>query len=962
MPQTLVPRQTGSTRDSSEAHGAPGSRWNSVKAVLDAIPDAAWITTRSGQIRLANKAAVECYGYQADECRGLNIAALIGCSKHDFTSVERILAEEGYYYFEALHQDKNGRKFQGEARLTLANVQRAAVCIVVSHDNTLMHQAQSAYKKSQERFKKVFEHAATGMSIVLPEGFFLQSNPAFCDFVGYSREELRGMTVADLTHPEDLDETVQIMSEIQQGSRRQINVEKRFLHKNKDVRWGAVSATWVQDKSGRPEYGIALVQDITEQKRIGLELEQREEQYRLLVNNVRDVLFQVDHNGRLLFLNPAWEKVTGLSVEACLNKSLFDFISDEHRSMLVDLFSLAGSREPAICREELQFHLAPHSDTWFEIELLPQKESKNFFGTLHDITAHKKSKQALEQERGFLQAVIDGVVDPLSVIDLDHRVLMMNRSARRAGYGHEDEGGHCYRFFHKSDSPCCDDYHPCPMEEVRRTEQPVTVVHYQDGEDGQQRIFEVQASPYRDSDGKLKGIIESSRDITYLFEAEEQLREKETRLDYLVQHDPLTRLPNRTHFYLRLKKAMSAATSTGNRVAVLLLDLDRFKNINESLGHDLGDRVLCEVAKRLEHCLRDSDLVARAGGDEFVIVLEKIQDVSNIDIVAKKIQTALAPLLEIDSYPLFISGSLGISVFPEDGDDTESLMKAADIALFRAKEKGRNTYQFYTPDMNERKCEILLMESSLRKGIEDGELVLHYQPQIDLFTGHIRGMEALVRWNHPQKGMVSPGDFIPLAEETGLIVPMGEWVLREACLQNKHWQQLGFKPIRITVNLSARQFLKGDLVQSVADILQETGLDPKFLELEITESMIMNDVETAIYIMNQFTELGVHLAIDDFGTGYSSLAHLKRFPLTTLKIDRAFVKDLTTNDEDEAIVRAIVALAHSLNLQVIAEGIETQEQYEFLKERGCEQGQGFLFSRPFPADEIRSFLQPLMDS
>ncbi|PNU19057.1 hypothetical protein C2E25_14355 [Geothermobacter hydrogeniphilus] len=837
MPHTLIPTATSRTSETREAHGAPGSRWNSVRAVLDAIPDPAWITTRNGRLRLANRAAAECYGYQEEEWRNLNIASLIGCEQGDFSAVARILSEEGYYYFEAEHRCRDGRTFPGEARLTLAIVQRATVCIVIAHDNTLLHDAESAFRKSQERFKKVFEYAATGMNILLPEGYFLQSNQAFCDFVGYSSEELRGMTVADLTHPDDLDKTARIMNEIRDGKHRHIDIEKRFLNKQGDVVWGAVSATWICNAQGRPDYGIALVQDITD---------------------------------------------------------------------------------------------------------------------------YKKSREALEHERWFLQTVVDGVVDPLIVVDLDYRILMMNRAAGKAGQGTPRDGELCYRYFHRQEAPCCDDYHPCPLAEVKRTGNPVTVVHYQTAGDGSQRIFEVQASPYRNRDGDLCGIIESSRDITYLFEAEEQLREKETRLNYLVQHDTLTSLPNRDHFYTRLRKTMLTAGKTGNRAAVLLLDLDRFKNINESLGHDLGDRVLCRVADRLRRCLRDSDLVARSGGDEFVIILEEIQDVAHIDIVARKIHKALSPLLEIDSYQLCVTGSLGISVYPEDGADAEDLMRAADTALFRAKEKGRNTYQFYTPDMNARSCELLLLESSLRRGIEQQELVLHYQPQIDLFTGHVRGMEALVRWNHPQRGMIPPGDFIPLAEETGLIVPMGEWVLREACRQNRRWQALGFSPIRITVNISARQFLKGDLVQMVAEVLEETTLDPCFLELEITESMVMDDVETAIFIMAQLAALGVHLAIDDFGTGYSSLAHLKRFPLTTLKIDRAFVKDLTVNGEDEAIVRAIVALAHSLDLQVIAEGIETEEQYLFLKERGCEQGQGFLFSKPLPADKIRTFLRPLM--
>jgi len=955
MPHSVVSK---TKRETSDAHGAPDSRWNSVRAVLEAIPDPAWITTRKGQVRIANRAACERYGYADKEWLGLNIASSIGCEGGDFTGAERILTEDGYYFFESRHRCRNGCSFDGEVRMRLARLQRASVCIIVAHDNTLIHEAESAFRKSQEKFKKVFEQAASGMNIIMPEGYFLQSNAAFCRFIGYSQEELRGLTVADITHPEDCCETNRLLDEVKSGSRSHINVEKRFLTKQGKVVWGAVSATWINNGDGKPEYGIALVHDISERKAIEEQLRRNEEQNRLLVNNIHDVLFQIDSDGRLIFLNPAWEKLTGLSVDECLNRPMSEFVHAKHHRALFDLLQRAAIEESPPYYDELQFDLEGHGEKWFEMELFFCQGRENMTGTLHDITAHKKSQQALERERRFLQTVIDGVVDPLAVIDLDYRVLMRNKAA--SGGGGPGEKSSCFNLLHQQEGPCCDDHRPCPLEEVKLTGQPVTVVHYETDPDGNQRIFEVQASPFRDHAGTMLGIIESSRDITYLFEAEEQLREKEIRLDFIVRHDPLTRLPNRDYFFSRLEKTMQAVSRTSGRAAVLLLDLDRFKNINESLGHDLGDRVLCNVATRLRECLRDSDLVARTGGDEFVIILEDVQEVAHIDIVARKIQKALSPLLDIDSYQLFVTGSLGISVYPEDGADAEALMKAADTALFRAKQKGRNTYQFYTPDMNARTCELLLMESSLRKGIEQGQLVLHYQPQVDLFTGHVCGMEALVRWNHPQRGMVSPGDFIPLAEETGLIVPMGEWVLREACRQNRRWQEIGFSPIRITVNISARQFLKGDLVQTVTNILEETGLEPNHLELEITESLIMDDVDSAICIMAQLAALGVHLAIDDFGTGYSSLAHLKRFPLTTLKIDRAFVKDLSNNEEDEAIVRAIVALAHSLDLQVIAEGIETDDQYCFLKEHGCEQGQGFLFSRPLPADQLRHFLRPLV--
>ncbi|RME38210.1 MAG: EAL domain-containing protein, partial [Deltaproteobacteria bacterium] len=622
-------------------------------------------------------------------------------------------------------------------------------------------------------------------------------------------------------------------------------------------------------------------------------------------------------------------------------RHLADFVVPEQADKLLDLIADLRREGQGSRQGEFQFLFASDRTLWMQLNLISDRHGR-LTGALHDIQQQKGEKERLNHEKSFLQSVVDGVCDPLLVVDLDYRVQLMNRAARWDSRLFSVHGGkpRCFEVHLGRSTACNGDDHPCPMPEVRKTGQPVTMLHYRRDREGRERIYEVQASPLRNEQGDMSGIIETFRDITYLFEAEEQLQEKENRLDYLIQHDVLTGLPNRSQFLVRLKRIMSRAAESGRKLAVLLLDLDRFKNINDSLGHGTGDLVLVEVARRLKETLRESDIIARLSGDEFIILLDNIDCAQNAERVAGKILAALEPVMEINDCQLFVTGSLGISLFPDDASSAEDMLKAADTALFRAKKAGRNHYRFYTSDMNARSRELLLLESSFRKALEEEQLVLHYQPQIDLFTGQLRGVEALVRWEHPQKGMISPGDFIPLAEETGLIVPMGQWVLRQACRQNAAWIEAGFTPVRMTVNISARQFLKEDLIEDMNQILDETGLPPHFLELEITESMIMHDVAAATMMMDRIAGQGVHLAVDDFGTGYSSLAHLKRFPLTTLKIDRAFVKDIGSNREDDAIIKAIVALAHSLDLQVIAEGIETEEQYLFLKSMGCEQGQG----------------------
>jgi diguanylate cyclase (GGDEF)-like protein len=430
------------------------------------------------------------------------------------------------------------------------------------------------------------------------------------------------------------------------------------------------------------------------------------------------------------------------------------------------------------------------------------------------------------------------------------------------------------------------------------------------------------------------------------------LQEKQQRLNYLAYHDALTGLANRLLFDDRLQHALENARRLGNRVALFFIDLDRFKNINDSLGHKTGDMVLKEVSARLSAVIRAGDTLARLGGDEFVVICEQAADRQGIAILATKVQQVLNQPLQCGRQDLFVSGSIGVSVFPDDGECVESLMQCADVAMYQAKELGRNNFQFFTPGMTELAQEALLMESKLRKALENGELLLHYQPQVDMSSGCIIGMEALLRWQHPVMGLVSPAKFIPLAEETGLIISIGKWVLQQACRQAMLWQQAGYPAWTMAVNISPKQFWQADLIDAVEKALEETGLDPTLLELEITESAIMQDAEKAIDTMRRVRERGIKLAIDDFGTGYSSLSCLRRFPLSKLKIDQSFTRDILIEEDGGAIAEGIMALARTLKLDVIAEGVEEAGQVEFLLAKGCTEGQGYHLGRPMPAEGL----------
>lgn len=432
----------------------------------------------------------------------------------------------------------------------------------------------------------------------------------------------------------------------------------------------------------------------------------------------------------------------------------------------------------------------------------------------------------------------------------------------------------------------------------------------------------------------------------------------EGELMHMAHHDALTGLPNRTLFFDRLRQGLYKKERSGKMLAVVYLDLDRFKIINDTLGHHTGDLLLKEVADRLRGVVRKADTISRLGGDEFTIIIDEIATPADSLLVAEKILNVFSAPFRLENHEMFVTASMGVTLYPNDGDTAEKLLKNADTAMYHAKDEGRNTYQFFSEEMNSRVSERLSMETGLRHALARDEFLLHYQPRVNTTTGRIVGVEALIRWQQPQKGLILPDTFIPLAEETGLIIPIGEWVLRNACTQARAWQEAGYAQMRISVNISCRQFTHDNLTDSIRGILGETGLQPSCLELEITESVIMLNPERAIRLLNELKEMGISIAIDDFGTGYSSLSLLKRLPADILKIDKSFVSGIPGNKSDETLVATIINLGHNMGLGLVAEGVEREEQLQFLEERNCQEVQGYYFSKPLPAET----LQPLLEN
>ena len=560
-------------------------------------------------------------------------------------------------------------------------------------------------------------------------------------------------------------------------------------------------------------------------------------------------------------------------------------------------------------------------------------------------------KQRTEEALRLRQRAIEASSNGITIVDIarpDNPIVYTNPAFEQiTGYSSGEAAGRNPRFLSR------DDGEQMGLEEMRaalreRREGHAVLRNYR--KDGTLFWNSLSVAPVRDDGGKVTHFVGIINDIT------EQKRYEE-QLEYQANHDELTDLPNRNLLSSLITQSALYADRYRREMAVLFVDLDHFKIVNDSLGYSAGDLLLKTMAARLRGCVRATDTVARHGGDEFVVVLSDLEKGEDVASVVKKIREAVSIPIRIEGQELVLTCSIGIGIYPRDGNDAQTLLKNADAAMFRAKEQGRNGFQFYTSKLNALVVARMIMETHLRRALENGELAVHYQPQVDLATGRVNGMEALLRWRNPELGMVSPAAFIPLAEETGLIVPIFEWVLETACTQNRAWQDAGLPALTVAVNLSPFQFRDRNLCAAIDRIVRKTGLPPGCLELEIIESMIMQDVESAIVIMKELKRFGVKLAMDDFGTGYSSLSYLKRFPFDKLKIDISFVREITTDPDSAAIARSIIAMGHNLNLRVIAEGVETAGQLAYLRSHGCDEMQGFLFSRALPATEFEELLR-----
>lgn len=674
--------------------------------------------------------------------------------------------------------------------------------------------------------------------------------------------------------------------------------------------------------------------------------------YRVIVETMEDAYYEVDLSGNLVFANPAFPRMLGYTLPEMLGGNNRTFMTRPAAALVIAAFrEVFRTGVPKVSQDWEHLHKdggVIRVEGSVQLSRRPDGAPAGFFGVLRDVTLRRKMERELRESEARFRALTNLSSDWYWEQDAEFRYTRMEgrhlnaNNAEASFIGKRPwesdldirtEGGWPR---HRAMLASNTAFRDVIMHRVLPGQKPYYI--------------SVSGEPILDSNGLAIGYRGVSREIT-------DQRIAEQRIQHLATHDSLTDLPNRVMFSQLLQAALATGQRYDQKFSVLFLDLDRFKFINDSLGHDAGDHLLQEIAVRLKAAIRDSDTIARMGGDEFVVLLREVSSVDQVSVVARKLLAAAAEPFTLAAQECNVTASIGIAMFPLHGNDEQTLMKHADIAMYCAKDRGKNNFHFYAEEVHDRSHERLSLEFNLRHALEQHELSVQYQPKIDLTTGKICGVEALLRWNSATLGPVSPNEFIPIAEEIGVIVPIGKWVLQTACMQSVAWLKQGLPPLNMAVNLSVRQFADEQLLNDIAAVLEQTGMPPALLELEITEGMMIHNPKRVRTLLTAIKELGVRLAIDDFGTGYSSLGQIKNFPLDTLKVDRSFVNDIAADHGARAIAVATIAMGKAMNLTVVAEGVETMEQNEFLRHHGCDEMQGFYFSRAINAEAMTELLR-----
>jgi diguanylate cyclase (GGDEF)-like protein/PAS domain S-box-containing protein len=929
--------------------------------------------TRNRRVLHCNPRFAEIFGWPQGELAG-KPGSVFYPSEEAYQEVGRtaapILAAGKSYDAELTMARRDGSPFLCHLIAKAINPARTqAGTIYIAQDITERKHDESALRQLLLEQSAILDNVLIGIAFV-KERRVVRCNRRFEELLGCARGEMIGRsTRAFYLSDRDYEEVGEVYEQLARGEVH--SREQRLARKDGGAFWCRISGRAVEP-ADPAEGTVWLFEDISARReaeqaltRSRDELEDRvrertaelaaayaavEEQLHFrdqLLEAMPNPVFYKDEHGRYLGCNAAWSRLTGLSRHEHAGRSDAELFP----AALAREFA-AGDRELAAEPGGQVREVSMEAAAGEPCDLLISKAAFShqdgspggLVGVVIDITERKRMEARLRQAATVFESSAEGVL----IVDRELRIVAANKAFTRiTGYTEAEALGRSPRMLSSGRHDAA--FYDALWQTVAGTGTWQGEV-WNRRKNGEVYPEWLTISQVLDECGAITHYVGIFSDITLLKRSQE-------KLDYQAHHDPLTDLPNRLLFEDRLNHALQRARREKTQLAVLFVDLDRFKNINDTLGHPVGDRVLQEIGKRLGAALRDADTVARLGGDEFIILLEDVVGERDVAVVAEKLLEDFRRPIAAQGQEFYVTASIGASLYPRDGDDVATLVKNADAAMYRAKERGRNSYEFYTVELTWSALERLSIETSLRRALERGELRLFLQPQYGIRSGRLTGAEALLRWQHPERGLVQPQQFVQMAEETGLIVPIGEWILHRACEQARAWLDAGQILPRVAVNVSAMQFRRGAILDTVAAVLRDTRLPPERLELEITESNIMKQAEEGIDVLLGLRKLGVRLAIDDFGTGYSSLSYLKRLPVDNLKIDQGFVRELPQDSDDAAIARAVIALAHGMELGVIAEGVETEAQRSFLESEGCDEVQGFLLGRPAPAADFGRLMQ-----
>ena len=800
---------------------------------------------------------------------------------------------------------------------------------------------------AQDRYRILFERSPDAVIVTAVDGRIIDFNPAALDFFCISRPELQRSNIT--TFYANIVDQAPLISRVDKSGLVH-NAPVIFVDNGGQLKHSLVTIMRLDEPDGNIYGYQCVIRDVTQHRQAEKKLHSQKSFADQLIDVAPEAIAIIDLDDRVIRINEEFCRLFQYTEKGCIGRRMDGLIVPEH--LKAEGLSLSARAMGGACFE-VETQRMRKDGTLVDVSVLAkpiatEKDEPAIYVIYRDISARKQAQEALEKSEERHRTVLEAAPDPVIVRDMPGRVIYLNPAFTRVfGWSLDESQNRSIDFVPPENQPETQLF----LEQIRQGASFSGVETRRFTKSGQVVDVSISGAVFFDTEGNPEGYVNTLQDIS-------ERRKKDEELRYVAYHDILTGLPNRKSFYMCIDDLLqhSSRRNSDRAWALMFLDLDKFKQVNDALGHDTGDHLLKGVAERLKECLRETDHLFRLGGDEFTIILTNLSHDIDVARVARKIKQTLTRSFRFNGQEIFTSTSIGISVFPNDGWEVEGLVKSADMAMYAAKENGGNDYRFFTEEMNRKALHRMKLESSLRKALNQNELLLYYQPLVNE-TSHIMGMEALIRWNHPELGLVLPADFVRIMEETGMIVPVGRWVLQTACTQTKRWHDMGHSDLFVAVNLSARQLYEPDFVEMVIDILRESGLPPKCLKLEVTESSVIQNPEVCISKMRMLRAQGVTFSIDDFGTGYSSLSYLKRFPIDTLKIDRSFVSDAMSSKGDQEIVKTIIAMARNLNIDAVAEGVETQEQKDFLTSYGCSSMQGFFFAHPVPVEQFKDLLQ-----